>query len=102
MKSPPAWRAASQAKSAVRTEPKCRAPVGDGAKRVRTRASGTRPSSARGEENEGQDRPCQQPEDEHRRVKVGDDDRHHPWRSTPTGRGGCITNPDNAGWLADV
>ena len=34
-KAPPVWRAQSQLKSAVRTPPMCRYPVGDGAKRTR-------------------------------------------------------------------
>src|ERR1700722_5608082 len=35
MKTPPAWRAKSQLKRAVRAPPTCRKPVGEGAKRTR-------------------------------------------------------------------
>src|ERR1039457_5923672 len=97
MKSPPACRAASHAKRAVRTEPKCNAPGGDGAKRVRTRASATRTNSARREEHEGQDRPRQQSDDEHRGIEVRDHDRHPPRRATATCRWGGITDTDAHG-----
>src|SRR5438477_7421450 len=81
MKCPLLWRAASQANSAVRTEPKCRAPVGEGAKRVRTGPAEPLTSTAsvrRCEEDERENGPRQQPDDEQRAVDVGHGDTHHP------------------------
>src|SRR5262245_56870398 len=47
MKAPSCWRANNQLKSAVRAPPTCRNPVGEGAKRTRTRAGVVMAAQAR-------------------------------------------------------
>src|SRR5438132_10119279 len=93
MNCPCVWRAVSQAKSAVRTEPKCSAPVGEGANRVRAGRSDsvTEGSVCRCEEDEGDERPRQEADDQQRSVDVAD--RHaHDSRRTAAARAGRLAH----------
>src|SRR5207248_419845 len=89
MNCPCVWRAASHAKSAVRTDPKCSAPVGEGAKRVRiglwepvTRAA----SVGWREEDEREEGPGEQAGDQGRTVDVRHGDTHHTRRAATATR----------------